>query len=72
VSYVLWERALPRGTDDGNTTLAELLGWDGRAADVLLTTGIGVVAPVTLPLVVRACVAVQAGLARALLGGWGD
>lgn len=70
--YVLWEWALPRGNDDGDATLAELLGWDGRAADILLSTGIGIVALVTLPLVVRACVAVQTGLARALLGGWDD
>jgi hypothetical protein len=67
--YVLWEWALPRD-DPGDTTLAELIGLgDTRTADILLTTGIGLVALVTLPLVVRACVAVQAGLARALLGG---
>jgi hypothetical protein len=67
--YVLWEWALPRDNPD-NTTLAELIGLgDTRTADILLTTGMGLVALVTLPLVVRACVAVQTGLARALLGG---
>lgn len=71
VTYGLWEWALPRGTD-GDQTLAELLGYDGRAADILLNTGIGVVALLTLPLVVRACTAVQAGLAQALLAGHRD
>ena len=51
-------------------TLAELIGLgDGRGPDILLTTGIGLFALVTLPLVVRGCVAVQTGIARALLGG---
>ncbi len=67
--YVLWEWALPRDDPD-NTSLAELIGLgDGRAPDILLTTGIGLFALVTLPLVVRGCVAVQTGLARALLAG---
>lgn len=67
--YVLWEWALPRDDPD-NTSLAELIGLgDGRMPDILLTTGIGLFALVTLPLVVRGCVAVQTGLARALLGG---
>lgn len=67
--YVLWEWALPRnGADTEN--LAEQIGLgDGRLPDILLTTGIGLFALVTLPLVVRACVAEQTGLARALLGG---
>jgi len=67
--YVLWEWALPR-RDADDTTLAELIGLgDGRGPDILLTTGMGVFALVTLPLVVRGCVAVQTGIARALLGG---
>lgn len=68
LGYVLWEWALPR--DGDTTTLAELIGLGaGRAADVLLTTGLGAVFAVTLPLVVRGCAAVQAALARSLLSG---
>ncbi|MFL6128519.1 MAG: sensor domain-containing protein [Mycobacteriales bacterium] len=68
--YVLWEWALPgEGGDEHRRGLAELLGWAGRAADIGLTTAIGIVMLLTLPLVVRACVAVQTGLARALLAG---
>ena len=67
--YVLWEWALPRDNPD-NTSLAELIGLgSGRGPDLLLTTGIGLLALVTLPLVVKGCVAVQTGIARALLGG---
>ncbi|HST63809.1 MAG TPA: sensor domain-containing protein [Mycobacteriales bacterium] len=69
LSYVLWEWSLPRGADD--QTLAELIGLgDGRAADILLTTGLGAVAALTLPWVVRGCAAVQAGVAWALLCGY--
>jgi hypothetical protein len=72
VTYGLWEWALPRGDPD-DTTLAELIGLgDTRTADILLTTGLGVVAWLTLPLVVAGCAAVQTGLARALLVGWED
>ena len=68
LSYIAWEWALPRG--ESNQSLAELIGLgDTRTADILLTTGIGLVALVTLPLVVRASVAVQVGLAQALLAG---
>jgi hypothetical protein len=72
VTYGLWSWALPRPDGPDNTTLAELLGYDGRTADILLTTGIGVAALLTLPLVVAACAAVQTGLGRALLGAWED
>ena len=41
---------------------------NGDTADILLMTGIGAVAALTLPWVVRGCAAVQAGLAWALLG----
>lgn len=68
--YLLWEWALPgEAGDEHRRGLADLLGWDGRAADITLITAIGVVMLLTLPLVVRACVAVQTGLARALLAG---
>jgi hypothetical protein len=68
LSYWVWERFVPRGTDADNTTLAELLGLgDGRHADVLLNVGIGLVALVTLPLVARLAAATHGGLAGALL-----
>lgn len=68
LGYVLWEWSLPRGEDD--ESLAGLIGLgDGRLPDILLTTGLGLVAAVTLPFVVRGCAAVQSGLARALLSG---
>lgn len=71
VGYVLWEWALPRGGD--RRGLAELIGLgDGRGVDILLMTGLGAVALLTLPLVVGACAAVQTGLARALLVGTDD
>lgn len=72
VTYGLWSWALPRPESPDNQTLSELLGFDGRAADILLTSGLGLVALVTLPLVVAAGAAVQAGLGRALLGAWED
>jgi len=70
LGYVLWEWALPRDEPD-NQTLAELIGLgSGRLADILLITGLGALAAVTLPFVVRGCAAVQAGLARSLLIGY--
>jgi Putative sensor len=72
VTYGLWSWALPGPGSPDNQTLSELLGYDGRTADILLSTGIGVAALVTLPLVVAGCAAVQTGLGRALLGAWDD
>jgi hypothetical protein len=66
---VLWEWSVPRG--DGNHSLAYFIGLgDGRTADVLLTTGLGAIAAITLPWVVRGCAAVQAGVAWSLLCGY--
>jgi hypothetical protein len=66
LGYVLWEWSLPRGPD--NHSLAYYIGLgDGRTADILLTTGLGALAALALPWVVRGCAAVQAGLALALL-----
>lgn len=65
LSYGLWAWALPDG--DGDQRLAELLGWPGRAANVVGNTVLGALALVTLPLVARGCAAVQTGLARLLL-----
>lgn len=71
LSYGLWEWSIPRGPDD--QTLSQLIGWgDGRAADIGLTTAIGLVFAVTLPFLVRGCAKVQAGLAWSMLCGYPD
>jgi hypothetical protein len=71
LGYVLWEWSLPRdGSDHG---LAYFLGLgDGRLPDILLMTGLGAVAAVTLPWVVRGCATFRAGVAWALLTDHGD
>ena len=69
LSCVLWEWSVPRGGDDHRLAYFIGLG-DGRTADVLLTTGLGAVAAVTLPFVIRGCAAVQAGVAWSLLCGY--
>ena len=71
LGYVLWEWSLPRGDDSHSLAYYVGLG-NGRTADILLMTGIGAVAALTLPWVVRGCAAVQAGLAWALLADHGD
>ena len=71
LGYVLWEWSVPRGPDEHSLAYYIGLG-DGRTADVLLTTGLGAVAALTLPWVVRGCAAVQAGLAWALLADHGE
>lgn len=69
LGYVLWEWSLPRG--DGDHSLAYFIGLgDGRLPDVVLTTGLGGVAAITLPWVVRGCAAIQAGVAWSLLCGY--
>jgi hypothetical protein len=71
LGYVLWEWSLPR--DGSDHSLAYFLGLgDGRLPDVLVTTGLGAVAAITLPWVVRGCAAFQAGVAWALLSDHGD
>lgn len=64
--YVLWEWSLPRD-DEPNGLFGLLTGVDSRFGDIALNTAIGVVLLLTLPWVLRALVAAQAGLARALL-----
>ena len=67
LGYPLWRWALPDG--DGDHGLAWVLGLGaGTTADILVTTGAGLLAAVTLPFVVRGCAAAQSGLARAVLG----
>jgi signal transduction histidine kinase len=68
LTYWFWERYLP---DDGrDESLAELIGFgDSRFADIALQTMIGLVALLTLPLVVRGMAMLQGGLAEAVLCG---
>lgn len=67
-TYWFWERYLPEdGRDD---SLASLVGFgDSRFADIALQTIIGLVALLTLPLVVRGMAMLQGGLAEAVLCG---
>ncbi|WP_137293631.1 sensor histidine kinase [Nocardioides dongxiaopingii] len=65
LTYWFWQQWLPEGDTSG---LVELVGWgEGRRDESLLQLGVGLVALVTLPLVVRACAAVHAGVADTLL-----
>jgi signal transduction histidine kinase len=67
-TYGIWEQRIPRGTDP--VTLASLLGFgDSERADVLVITGIGVFALLTLPLALRAAALLHSTLARDLLCG---
>jgi len=64
LTYALWEPFLP--ASDGS--LADLLGYPGRAAEIAMNTAVGVVFLLTLPFVVRAAFAMERGLAYATLG----
>lgn len=67
-----WALQIPR-RDDGDKDLLELLGMQSTApARIALCTAIGVVFALTLPLVLRACAAVQASLAQVMLVGTGE
>ncbi|MCR1784487.1 sensor histidine kinase [Nocardioides carbamazepini] len=66
-TYWFWERFIPRDASDAQS-LADLIGLgDSHAADVGLITGIGLVALVTLPFVLRFAAVVHASLASVLL-----
>lgn len=68
LTYWIWERWIPEGDDD--KTLAELIGLgDGRTPEIWLYLAIGVVALLTLPVVVRAVAAVHGGTAHVMLTG---
>ncbi len=62
-----YDWAIPRGED--NQDLPELIGWShGETGPrLLMYTGIGLFALVTLPFVLRGCTAVKASFSRALL-----
>lgn len=64
LTYWFWQRWLPES--DGS--LVELLGWgSGRQAESLLNLGIGVVAVLLLPGVLRLCAGLHGGVADVLL-----
>jgi signal transduction histidine kinase len=64
LTYWFWQRWLPE--TDGS--LAELLGWGaGRQAESLVNLGLGVVAAVLLPFVLRLCAGLHGGVADLLL-----
>jgi len=66
LTYGLWQAWLPEQGD----TLASLIGLgDGRVADIALTTGIGLLALVTLPWALRGVSWLHASLADAVLNG---
>ena len=65
LSYWIWERFVPQGDD---VTLASLAGLgDGRGADIALTSVIGAVAALTLPLVVRFAASLDGSVSHLLL-----
>ncbi|AIY20098.2 putative two-component system sensor kinase [Pimelobacter simplex] len=67
LTYWFWQRYIPFDDAD-NVTLAEILGLGhGRTPESLLYLGLGVVALVALPFVLRLGAAVHAGTARVLL-----
>lgn len=65
LTYWFWQHWIP---DDGDETLAELIGLgDGRMAESLLQLGIGVAFLLTLPFAVRLAATIHASLAQVLL-----
>ena len=67
LSYWFWQRWIP---EDGDTTLAELLGFgEGRDPEIWLNLGLGGFALLTLPVMVRAVAAMHSGTAHAMLNG---
>ena len=66
LTYWFWQQWIPQDPD--SETLAEMVGLgEGRAAESLLQLGLGVVALVTLPFVVRLLALVHSSLATVLL-----
>lgn len=67
LTYWFWQRYIPFDDAD-NVTLAEILGLGhGRTPESLLYLGMGVVALLALPFVLRLAAATHAGTARVLL-----
>ncbi len=68
LTFWFWQQWVPEGEE--STTLAELLGFgEGRGPEIWLNLGLGAVALLTLPAVVRAVAAMHGGAARAMLDG---
>ena len=68
LTYWFWQRWIPDSSD--STTLPELLGFDdGRTTEIWFNLGIGAVALILLPLVVRGVAALHASTGRTLLDG---
>ncbi|WP_198652850.1 sensor histidine kinase [Actinocorallia populi] len=68
LTYWYWERFLP--LDDDSVTLASLIGLgEGREPEIMLNTGFGVFALLTLPWMMRVAALTHAGPAAALLCG---
>ncbi|GAA2718878.1 sensor histidine kinase [Actinocorallia aurantiaca] len=68
LTYWYWERFLPM--DEDGVTLASLIGMgEGREPEIMLNTGFGVFALLTLPWVMRMAALTHAGLASVLLCG---
>lgn len=65
LTYLLWEWSLPRGED--NKGLAELIGWPGRAADIVFNTAVGLVMALLLPWVLRVLTSTEAAVAVTML-----
>jgi signal transduction histidine kinase len=67
LTYWFWQMFIPYNPAD-NTTLAELIGFgEGRGPEIVLNLVLGVVALLTLPLVVRFAAACHGSLASVLL-----
>lgn len=66
LTYWFWEQFIP--FEDDNVLLVEVLNLgEGRGAESWLMLAFGVLALVTLPLVLRVCARTQAGLGKLLL-----
>ena len=67
LTYWFWQRFIPYDPDDNITIAHEVRFGEGRDAESLLMLIVGVVALLTLPLVVRFAAALHGGLAHLLL-----
>ena len=68
LSWPIWGRYIPDG-DDGDMVVKAVMGEDTEANRLLFNVGIGVIALLTLPLVLRGAAGLRAGFSRVLLTG---
>jgi signal transduction histidine kinase len=66
LSYPIWYRYLPQDDED-NPVVKAVLGSDTTENRLLFYVGVGVIALITLPMVLRGAAALHAGYSRALL-----